>query len=88
MKFGIISKYSHCINTIGHFNDRLREHSARNRKLARNRKSHLKNIVGEACVANRFNLPFYDFKDSTFELNRLCNFRPTIDPEHDFMTSY
>ena len=27
------------------FNDHLREHSARNRKLARNRKSHLKNIL-------------------------------------------
>ena len=40
------------------FNDHLREHSARNRKLARNRKSHLKNIVGEACVVNRFNLSF------------------------------
>ena len=40
-------------------NDHLREHSARNRKLARNRKSHLKNIVGEACVVNRFNLSFF-----------------------------
>jgi len=57
------------------FNDHLREHSARNRKLARNRKSHLKNIVGEACVVNRFNLSFLSLQRFHIWIKSVMQFR-------------